>query len=110
MVGRAAISNPWRLRDIIRNVQGLPPLPPPTLCERIETALEHLRFAIEDDEELKAVRSLRGQIPLYIKSEPGAAALRNELVRMLSYREIEDRLFRFEIEVQKPLAMEFASR
>jgi nifR3 family TIM-barrel protein len=103
MVGRAAISNPWRLRDIQRGLQGLPPGPVPTIRERIETALEHLRLQIEyeaaseekGDPEFRACRELRGQIPIYIKGEMGASQLRDKLTKCSSYAEYEDLLHRF---------------
>jgi tRNA-dihydrouridine synthase B len=98
MVGRAAISNPWLLRDIRLGLEGLEPGPAPTMRERIETALEHLRLlvaveaevnsyseAVETpafaDAELRACRALRGQIPMYIKGEPGASQVRDRLTK-----------------------------
>jgi nifR3 family TIM-barrel protein len=98
MVGRAAISNPWLLRDIRLGLEGLEPGPQPTMRERIETALEHLRLlvaveaevatyeeALEQpcfaEAELRACRGLRGQIPIYIKGEPGASQARERLTK-----------------------------
>lgn len=103
MVGRAAISNPWRLRDIQLGLQGLPPGPAPTIRERIETALEHLRLQIAyeaasdepGDPEFRACRELRGQIPIYIKGETGASVLRDQLTKCSSYAEYEDLLMGF---------------
>jgi tRNA-dihydrouridine synthase B len=108
MVGRAAISNPWALRDIVRAVRRLNPVPPPTLSERIDTALEHLRLMIafeagvEDwrdgvgtESEVYACRHLRGQVPMYVKGAPGAAQLREKLTRCSSYGEYEDLLLTF---------------
>ncbi len=103
MVGRAAISNPWRLRDIQRGLQGLQPGPAPTIRERIETALEHLRLQIEyeatsdegGDPEFRACRELRGQIPIYIKGEMGASVLRDQLTKCSTYAEYEDLLLGF---------------
>ncbi|MBC8065294.1 MAG: tRNA dihydrouridine synthase DusB, partial [Chlorobia bacterium] len=46
MVGRAAISNPWALRDIQLGMRGLPPGPVPALGERVQVALEHLRMMV----------------------------------------------------------------
>ncbi len=109
MVGRAAISNPWALRDIQLAIRGLPAGPPPTLHERIEVALEHLRLMIDyertSDEaaepELRACRALRGQIPLYIKGEIGASALRDRLTRCSTFAEYEDILRTFEADTAK---------
>ncbi len=110
MVGRAAISNPWLLRDIRLGLEGLPPGPAPTMRERIETAIEHLQLLVaveaevdnyemavdsprHADAELRACRALRGQIPLYIKGEPGASQVRDRLTRCSTideYRAILD--------------------
>lgn len=108
MVGRAAISNPWALRDIVREVRRLNPLPPPTLEERIEAALEHLRLmigfegekddwteAVGTDSEVYACRQLRGQIPMYVKGAYGAAQLREKLTKCSRYTEYEDLLRAF---------------
>jgi nifR3 family TIM-barrel protein len=114
MVGRAAISNPWRLRQIIDVVQGREPSPPPSLEERIGVAIEHLRLVIEHEKaeaelesretgllrdpldiELRSVRALRGQLPLYIKHFPGAAAMRALLVQTDTAAEVESLLREF---------------
>lgn len=114
MVGRAAISNPWALANIVAEVRGLPQPMAPTLRDRIETALEHLRLAIAyeadldsfdearalpekayREAELRAVRSLRGQVPMYIRGEIGAAQARDRLTRLSTYQEVVDELEAF---------------
>lgn len=112
MVGRAAISNPWALRDIQLGMRGLPPGPAPTLEERVDIALQHLRLMISceadaesfeealgsknfADAQLRACRALRGQIPLYIKGEIGASAMRDRLTKCSTVAEYEDLLFGF---------------
>ncbi len=98
MVGRAAISNPWKLRDIRMALTGAGVGSPPTLKERVDTALEHIRLMIELEEredlgtggptpELRACRALRGQIPLYIKGVQGAPGIRAKLSVCSSYDE-----------------------
>lgn len=105
MVGRAAISNPWLLRDIGLGMEGKEPGPTPTLRERIDAAVTHIQMmiAVEADvdtyEEAKenteaegrACRALRGQIPLYIKGEVGASKVRDRLTHcstLAEYREV----------------------
>ena len=96
MVGRAAFSNPWALRDIRLRLEGKAAMPAPTIQDRVDTALEHLRLMIEfEGDELKAVRHLRGQIPMYIKGEPGAAEVRGRLTRCDSYDEMAEVLAGF---------------
>lgn len=96
MVGRAAISNPWGLARIAAALRGEPQPSEPTIEERIETALLHARLQVAYQLELPtyeealahpdhaqnegwAIRSLRGQLPMYIKGVPGAAQIRAEL-------------------------------
>jgi nifR3 family TIM-barrel protein len=120
MVGRAAISNPWRLRDIRvamelfeRGEDWTVPCPAPSLEERIQTALHHLRLSIAHEAdcdtfeeallspnyaraELTASRAIRGQMPLYIKGAVGASVIRDRLTRCSSVAEYEDVLGGFE--------------
>ncbi len=102
MVGRAAISNPWALGQISAALSGRKAPAAPTLDDRIETALEHLRLMIESETngdpngaEMRACRALRGQIPLYIKGAYGASQLRNKLTACSTYAEYEDLLVAF---------------
>jgi tRNA-dihydrouridine synthase len=107
MVGRAAISNPWALQRIVAEFTDAKPLEQPSLSDRIDVALEHLRLAIDferetsddDDWELRACRSLRGQIPLYIKSSYGASHIRGALTKCNSYAEFEEILRTFETQI-----------
>lgn len=109
MVGRAAISNPWALARIRAGLMGDPIPDPPTFRDRVETCLEHCRLMIaaeaevdtldearkrEDFEQVegRAIRALRGQLPLYIKGEPGASAVRARLTLCSSLQEVEEAL------------------
>ncbi len=101
MVGRAAISNPWALREIVQRVMGNSISRPPGLSERIQIAMEHLKTMVELElrdgvPETNTVRSLRGQIPLYIKGAFGAASVRQELMQADSVLEVETILRNFE--------------
>lgn len=119
MVGRAAISNPWALARIRASLVGEPEPPLPSLQDRIETALLHARSMIafeagladwdevcslnvEErlDAELRGIRALRGQLPLYIKGAPGAGAVRASLSRVSSVAELDAILEDFSVKVQ----------
>lgn len=106
MVGRGAISNPWALAAISAALSGKPQPAEPTLGQRIETALEHARLQVayecevstyaealshpdHDFNEVRAIRSLRGQLPMYIKGFEGAAAIRSELYQANTVGDIE---------------------
>lgn len=106
MVGRAAISNPWALAAISAEMRGETAPNVPTLLERIEVVREHARSmvefeAVESGEdispavELRALSRLRGQLPMYIKGEPGASQMRARLSRVSSLQELDDLLGEF---------------
>lgn len=108
MVGRAAISNPWALAGISAALKGDPAPPPPTLQEKVCTAIEHARGLVMfeagvDDwdqfldlplpdqalHENRAIRHLRGQLPLYVKSIRHAARVREAVSRSSTIAEVE---------------------
>lgn len=79
MVGRAAIGNPWAVRDIGAHLTGAAAPPAPTREERLAAALEHLEGLAGDYGEDRAVRHLRGQLPHYFRGCPGAASAREKI-------------------------------
>jgi nifR3 family TIM-barrel protein len=89
MVGRAAIANPWLLRDIVHYLRTGETLPPPSLEARIAVALAHVCDLARSMGEERAVRHLRGQLPLYARGYPGAARLRDAMTRAGTIAEVE---------------------
>ena len=89
MIGRAAIGNPWILREAGYFLKTGDLLPPPPLAERISAAMDHLRDLSETMGEDRAVRHLRGQIPHYVKGFRGASQAREEIVRATTIGEVE---------------------
>ena len=82
MVGRAAQGNPWVFAEIRAALEGRP-WAPPTLQERMHTALRHLDMALRLYGEQKGVLEMRKHVAWYITGVPGAARLR-ERVNALS--------------------------
>ncbi len=95
MIGRAAIGNPWVIRDIVHYLKTGELLPPPTLDERIETALAHVSDLVEHLGENRGVRHLRGQLPLYFKGYRGSARLRDAITSADTLVSVRDTLARF---------------
>ena len=91
MVGRAAIGNPFLFSEILAALSG-GEYTPPSLDERIKTALFQLSVAIEEKGEGVAVRESRKQIALYLHSFRGAAAIRAKINRAETYLEVEEAL------------------
>ncbi len=91
MVGRAAMGNPWLFGDIAHFLETGEHRPAPTLADRIEAALFHLKTMAADPAvgEERAVKEMRGQLTHYFKGFPGVSALRALLVSATTIGEIE---------------------
>ncbi len=87
-VGRGAVGNPFIFEEIRCALSG-EEFSSPLLSERVECALWQLRLAVEDKGERCAVPEARKQIAMYLRSFPGAAALRAEINRAALYSEVE---------------------
>jgi nifR3 family TIM-barrel protein len=88
-IGRGCVGNPFIFNEIACGLSGLP-YTPPTVRERVETALYQLRLAIENKSEAVAVVESRKQIAAYVNGYSGAAALRGKVNLALSYSEISE--------------------
>jgi len=88
-IGRGAVGNPFIFDEISSALMGKE-YAPPSVGERIDTALLQLRIAIEDKGERVAVCEARKQISLYLKGMRGASAVRSEINKALTYKEVEE--------------------
>lgn len=89
MIGRGAFGDPWifaRARAVLEN-RPVPPLPP--VSERLKAALRCVQLSAEQKGESRACIEARSQLPRYLRGVPGAAALRQELVRAACIADIE---------------------
>jgi len=90
MVGRGLIGAPWKLRDIIAAVDGLPTLLPLTMPEKGAIAIAHYRDLIAFYGEGKGLRLARKHLLGYLEearlaNEP---AIRSVLARSLDMQEV----------------------
>ena len=92
-VGRGAVGNPFIFNEIRAMLDGKE-YTPPTVKESVDLALLQLRYAIEDKGEYTAVTESRKQIALYLHKFRGAAALRADINRAVTYREVEEVMHR----------------
>jgi tRNA-dihydrouridine synthase B len=95
MIGRAAIGNPWILRDVGHYLRTGDHLPLPSWQERVDTAIEHLTGLAETMGEDRAVRHLRGQLPHYVKGCAGASRVREQIVKATTTAEVRSIFDRF---------------
>jgi nifR3 family TIM-barrel protein len=83
MLGRATLGNPWlisQVRDLMegRLMQAVPPA-----ADRLRYAIHvHYRAMLEELGEPRAVPQMRKHLALYFKGIPGAAVLRERIMRL----------------------------
>lgn len=87
-IGRGAVGNPFVFSEIRAALRG-EEYTPPSLEQRVETALLQLRLAVELHGEEVAVREARKQIALYISGFRGAAAVRGVINTATTYAQAE---------------------
>jgi tRNA-dihydrouridine synthase B len=82
MLGRATLGNPWlisQIRDLMeeREARAVPDAP-----DRLRFAIVHYRTMIAELGEARAVSQMRKHLALYLKGIPGAAVLRERIMRI----------------------------
>ena len=90
-IGRGAVGNPFIFSEILAAIESRE-YTPPSLDERVCTALLQLRESVEEKGERVAIPEARKQIALYLRSFHGAARIRAEINRATTYREVESAL------------------
>lgn len=90
MVGRAALGNPWVIKQMVEYVENDILLEEPTLDEKIDQCLQHAQRLIPVEGEKNAIRQMRGHAPWYMKGLKSSAQVKNRLSRIETYQELED--------------------
>lgn len=95
MIGRGAISNPWIFSQVKHFLKTGQKLPAPTLEERFNICIQHLRLAVD----VKGIKG--GLIPFrkfysgYLKGVPNVSHLRSEIIQMIDLEQIVVKLNEF---------------
>lgn len=92
MIGRGAQGNPWIFNRINHYIKTGEVLDKPTSDERIETAIKHMKLAVEEHGEYVAVREMRKHIGWYIKGLKNSARYRDEINKLVDYQSVIDKL------------------
>ncbi|MEZ4916061.1 MAG: tRNA dihydrouridine synthase DusB [Chitinophagales bacterium] len=98
MIGRAAIGYPWIFREIKHYATTGQHLPPPTLNERVDAAIEHLKTAIAWKGETLGILETRRHYGNYFKGFRGVKPYRMKLVTSMQANEIYDTLEQMRID------------
>ena len=89
MIGRGAVGNPFLFREIKALLRG-ETAAPPSIGERIKTALYQLSLSVEEKGEAVAVRECRKQIASYLAGLPRVAAARAAIHAAESFAAVKE--------------------
>ncbi|MBQ4091220.1 MAG: tRNA dihydrouridine synthase DusB [Clostridia bacterium] len=88
MIGRGALGEPWIFEEIAAGLEGRD-YTPPTLNERLDVCLEHIKLMREHKGEHVGAAEIKKHAALYVKGMRGAASVRDEIMKCKSTVEIE---------------------
>lgn len=92
MIGRGAQGNPWIFDRVNHFIKTGEIIEPPSVSEKIDTAIEHMNMAVEFEGEYVAVREMRKHIGWYLKGIKHSARYRNEINQLTEVREVISKL------------------
>ncbi len=88
MIGRGSNGNPWIFKEVIEYLKNGIELPKPTIEERKQMILRHLKMLVDYKGKYIAIREMRKQIAWYIKGIENAATVRNEINQIEDLNEL----------------------
>ncbi len=89
MIARGAVGNPFLFAQVRELLNTGAVSTRPTERQRIDMMLRHARLAVEELGEYPAMRRMRSHTPHYTKGMRGSARLRNMLVKVERYAQLE---------------------
>ena len=89
MIGRAALGNPWLIKQVVESLKTGETISEPTYQEKITQCLAHARRLMEIEPEKVAMFQMRGHAPWYIKGLKSSARVKNELSKINTFEELE---------------------
>ena len=98
MIGRAGITNPWIFKQAKHYLKTGELLPDPTIQERVDTCIEHLKLSVAFKGQHFGVMEFRKHYAGYFRGIPNIARLREELMQLLDVENVIKRLNLFLVE------------
>lgn len=89
MIGRAALGNPWLIKQISEGLQHDQPVEEVSYQEKIAWCLNHAKRLMQIEPERVAMSQMRGHAPWYIKGLKNSAKVKNELSKIETYDQLE---------------------
>lgn len=88
MIGRAALGNPWLIKQVAESLETGKIIAEPTYQEKIAQCIAHAKKLMEIEPEKVAMFQMRGHAPWYIKGLKSSARVKNELSKINTFEEL----------------------
>ena len=95
MIGRGAIANPWIFKQAKHFLKTGDALAEPSVEERIQTCLEHLKLNVQYKGEKYGVQTFRKHYSGYLKGLPNISLVRGDLVQYTQHEQVLERLKKY---------------
>lgn len=82
MIGRAALGNPWLIRDCVNYLENGTLPKEVTIEERMEMLKKHVSLLVENKGEEFAIPKMRSQAAYYVKKLPRTIELKQQIFKM----------------------------
>ncbi|HTZ54292.1 MAG TPA: tRNA dihydrouridine synthase DusB [Candidatus Acidoferrum sp.] len=82
MLGRGTLGNPWLIAQIADLMEGRDMRAVPSAGDRLRYCVVHYHAMVDEWGEARAVPQMRKHVALYLKGIPGAAVLRERMMRI----------------------------
>lgn len=92
MIGRGAVANPWIFKQAKHYMATGELLPDPTLAEKVELCIDHLKRSCESKSCRNPVLAFRKHYVGYLKGMPNISKLRSDLMQLDTLETVEARL------------------
>ena len=100
MIGRGAIGNPWIFKKIKKYLHSGQLIEEPTITEKANIALEHLKLSIKWKGEKLGILEMRRHYTNYFRGLPQIKTYRSKLVESMNYLELIDLINKIKNEYQ----------
>ena len=90
MIGRAALGNPWLIKEVVEVVEKGNEFSEPSYQEKIQQCLEHGKRLMQIEVEKVAMFQMRGHAPWYLKGLRNSAKVKDRLSKINTYEELEE--------------------
>lgn len=79
MIGRGSFGNPWIFKRIKHFLETGEKLPEVSKEEKLRIIKKHIKFELQEKEDITAIREMRKHISWYTKNMPNSSEFRNEI-------------------------------